>query len=147
MTIIHKSARVPFSAQQMFDLVNDVASYPHFLPWCSRTHIAEQSAHHMEASMHISKGPLSKAFTTINRLTPYERIDMHLKKGPFKQLKGIWQFETLENGSKVSFQLTFEFNNPVLAFTAGPIFNQVANSLVEAFTLRAHEIYANRTPA
>lgn len=146
MTIIQKSAIVPFSVEQMFDLVNDVACYPDFLPWCSHTHIAEQSTHHMEASMHIVKGPLSKAFTTLNRLTPHERIEMQLKKGPFKQLQGIWQFEPHAGGSRVTFELTFEFDNPLIAFTAGPVFKQVAQSLVQAFTLRAQEIYAKQLP-
>ncbi len=143
MRVVQRVEIVPFTPQQMFDLVNDVAKYPLFLPWCQKTHISEQSDSHMEAAVQISKGPLKKAFTTINRLIPHERIEMRLKQGPFKHLEGIWQFEALTSGTKVSFHLSFEFQNPLLAMTLGPLFTQIAQSMVNAFTARAQQVYTN----
>ncbi len=147
MKKIQRYEFVPYTPQQMFDLVNDVAKYPQFLPWCQKTHIADQSDNHMEASMHISKGPLHKAFTTLNRLIPHQRIEMRLKQGPFKHLEGIWQFEALDQGTKVSFALSFEFQNPLLAMTLGPLFHQIAQSMVAAFSKRATQVYANNVLA
>ncbi len=125
----------------MFDLVNDVEQYPQFLPWCANAHIASQSQAHMEATVHIAKGLWRKAFTTLNSLVPYESIEMRLRQGPFRHLEGIWQFQSFPTGCQVSFKLSFEFSNPLLAITLGPVFNQVAQSLVSAFTNRAHKVY------
>ncbi|MBS0289369.1 MAG: type II toxin-antitoxin system RatA family toxin [Proteobacteria bacterium] len=143
MTVIYRVAVVPFSAQQMFDLVNDVAQYPQFLPWCADAQIAHQTQTHMEASLCIQRGLLSKTFTTLNRLIPHERIEMRLRQGPFKHLEGVWQFQNLANGTQVSFHLSFEFINPLFSITLGPIFNQVAQSLVQAFTQRANQVYVH----
>ncbi len=141
VTIISRCAKVPFSPQQMFDLVNNVAEYPQFLPWCAKTQVESQSENHMQASVHIVKGPISKAFSTINTLIPHERIEMRLKQGPFKHLEGVWSFEGLAQGCKVSFHLNFEFQNTLLALTMGPLFNQIAQTLLQAFTTRAHHVY------
>ncbi len=141
MTIIQRSAFVPYSAKQMFDLVNDVEQYPQFLPWCANAHIVSQSPDDMEATVHIAKGLWRKAFTTLNRLVPNERIEMRLRQGPFLHLEGTWQFQSLPTGCQVSFKLAFEFSNPLLAITLGPVFNQVAQSLVSAFTHRAIQVY------
>ncbi|MGD9592468.1 MAG: type II toxin-antitoxin system RatA family toxin [Candidatus Berkiella sp.] len=143
MKRIQRVEHVPYSPQQMFDLVNDVAQYPSFLPWCASTHIAQQSPLHMEATLHISKGPLRKAFTTLNRLIPNERIEMRLKQGPFKHLEGIWHFEPQLAGTKVSFEVCFEFQNPFLGVTLGPVFAQIAQSMVQAFSQRAAKVYCN----
>lgn len=147
MKKIQRSALVPFTPQQMFDLVNDVAKYPLFLPWCHKAEIGTQSDEHMEASLHISKGPINKAFTTLNRLIPHQRIEMRLKQGPFKHLEGIWQFERLNELTQVSFNLSFEFQNPLLAMTLGPVFQHIAQSMVQAFTARANEVYASNVVA
>ena len=144
MTTIYRTAIVPFSVQQMYDLVNDIEQYPHFLPWCADAQIASQSQDHMEATVHIAKGPWRKVFTTINRLVPHERIEMRLRQGPFRHLEGEWQFQTSAQGSTVSFKLSFEFSNPLLAITLGPVFNQVAQSLVQAFTQRARQVYVKQ---
>ncbi len=141
LTIIQRSAFVPYSAKQMFDLVNDVEQYPQFLPWCANAHIASQTEDQMEATVHIAKGLWRKAFTTLNNLVPHERIEMKLRQGPFRHLEGVWQFQHISTGCNVSFKLSFEFSNPLLAITLGPVFNQVAQSLVSAFTQRAHQVY------
>ena len=92
MPTIQRSALVPHSAQKMFDLVNDVESYPQFLPWCSGAATLESSEQQYTARVEMKKGPLSQHFTTRNVLTPGTQINMSLVDGPFKKLQGQWQF-------------------------------------------------------
>lgn len=144
MKTIIRSTIVPYSPQQMFDLVNDIENYPQFLPWCPHAKIENQGAEGLEATLHFAKGPVRHAFTTRNRLTPHERVDMHLVKGPFRFLQGSWLFEEDPQGSKIAFQLSFEWNHKFLDLAVGPFFNQIIGSLIDAFTQRANVIYAIR---
>lgn len=142
MPTITRASIVPYSPQQMFDLVNDIANYPAFLPWCPKAEIDKQQPQEVQATVHFAKGPLAHSFTTVNRLTPYQRVDMRLVKGPFRFLEGTWQFEDAPQGSKISFNLSFEWNNPLLSLAAGPLFQHIASTLVDAFTERADVVYA-----
>lgn len=146
MSIIERSALVHYSPAEMYALVNDVASYPAFLPWCRSAKVLESSASEMTASIEIAKGMLNRSFTTHNTLEPPQRIELTLVDGPFRKLQGCWQFATLktENACKVSLQLEFEFESTMLSLAAGPIFTQIGNSLVDAFCKRAVEVYGER---
>jgi len=127
---------------QMFRLVDDIASYADFLPWCSRSEVSARNENVVDGVLEISYSKLNKSFTTRNINTPYSAIEMQLVKGPFKKLHGQWLFEPLgDEGTKVSLLLEFEFSNKLLDMTVGPVFSQIANSLVDAFTQRAKEIY------
>lgn len=143
MTAIHRSAFVPFSPAQMFDLVNNIEQYPHFLPWCADSQVLSRSEQEIQATLHIAKGGFSKSFTTANRLIPNERVEMRLLEGPFSQFEGIWRFAPIaDQGSQVTLNLSFEFDNKLLAFTLGPLFHHIASTLVESFTQRADKVYA-----
>jgi len=142
MTTITRATIVPYSPQQMFDLVNDIQNYPHFLPWCPKAHIDEQQANEIKATVHFAKGPVSHSFTTLNRLVPHQRVDMQLVKGPFRFLEGTWHFEANEEGSKIQLNLSFEWSNSLLSFAMGPLFQHIAENLVDAFKHRAAEVYA-----
>jgi ribosome-associated toxin RatA of RatAB toxin-antitoxin module len=143
MTTVIKSAYVPFNPQQMFDLVNDIGCYPLFVPNCPKAEVLSRTDEHIEATVHFAKGPLSKSFTTLNRLWPAERIEMRLRQGPFRHLEGVWLFKPISNqGSQVTLNLSFEFNNKLLAMTLGPIFSQMTSNIIEAFTKRAYAVYA-----
>jgi len=146
LSIIERSALVHYSPAEMYALVNDVASYPAFLPWCRSAKVLESSASEMTASIEIAKGMLNRSFTTHNTLEPPQRIELTLVDGPFRKLQGCWQFATLktENACKVSLQLEFEFESTMLSLAAGPIFTQIGNSLVDAFCKRAVEVYGER---
>src|SRR5690606_5999570 len=87
-THIQRSALLPFPAQALYDLVNDVARYPEFLPWCSSATVMEESESHMLASLEVAKGSLSQRFVTRNRLEKGKSIEMNLEEGPFSQLHG-----------------------------------------------------------
>ena len=95
MKVVERSAIVPFSAAQMFNLVNDVARYPEFLPWCIGAEVEELAADERVASLKVSRGLLRTEFTTRNRLSLDREILMSLVDGPFRDLKGHWRFEPI----------------------------------------------------
>jgi len=142
MASINRSALMPFSNHQMYDIVNDVKKYPDFLPWCASSKVLSQSDTEMEASILMKKGKLNHSFSTLNTLTVDEIIHMQLIDGPFKSLSGDWIFTPLsEQASKIELHLNFEFSNRIVGLLIGPIFTQIADSLVDAFCQRAHQIY------
>lgn len=142
MRKIQKSAIVPYTVAQMFALVDDIASYADFLPWCSKSEVRARSIDIVEAELTISYSSLNKTFMTRNINTPDTSIEMQLIEGPFKHLNGHWEFGMLGNeGCKVSLNMSFEFSSKLLDMTIGPVFSQIANSLVDAFTERAIKVY------
>jgi len=142
MTTIHKSALVPYSAEQMYTLVADIPTYPEFLPWCSGSKEINRQENEVEASLDIAHSGVHKSFTTRNRLDKNRSIEMHLVEGPFKYLNGVWRFEPLgDAGSKVGLDLEFEFSNKLMGMTFGPLFSKIASSLVDAFIQRARKVY------
>lgn len=141
MKSINRHKTVPYSPQQMFDLVNDVARYPEFVPYCRQTHIISQSTDSMEATLSFTKGILHQSFTTKNTLIPAERIALQLVNGPFQFLKGQWQFQSSDLGCDIAFDLSFSFKNPLLDLSLGAFFQQIATQLVDCFAERAKNVY------
>jgi ribosome-associated toxin RatA of RatAB toxin-antitoxin module len=142
MAHINRSALVPYSSEQMYRLVDNIAQYPQFLPWCRSTVEHERDDDQVKASIEIARGAVNKRFTTINRVQANKMIEMRLVDGPFKHLQGFWRFDELAVGKcKVSLDLDFEFANKILSLAVGPIFNQVANTLVDSFVERARSVY------
>src|SRR6218665_2948749 len=140
-TRIQRSALLPYPAQALFDLVNDVASYPQFLPWCSSSEVLSADAQEMRATLTVAKGGLSQRFMTRNRLVPGASIEMQLEEGPFSQLHGLWEFKALgDKACKISLDMTFDYAGPLVKATLGPLFNQAANTLVDAFCQRAKQL-------
>ena len=145
MTSISKSALVPYSPAEMFALVDDIEAYPQFLPWCSTARVLERSADEVRATIALSKGGVDKSFTTCNRIQRGKMIEMRLVEGPFRRLEGFWRFDPLGNdGCKVSLDMEFEFASRMLGMVVGPVFSQVANSLVDSFQQRAVDVYGKR---
>ncbi len=142
MPSINKGALVPYSAEQMYALVKDVDSYSDFLPWCGSSELLSVGEDEVRAIIEIAHGSLRKSFTTRNRLQKNKMIEMRLEKGPFKHLEGFWRFDELdESACKVRLDLDFEFSSRLMGIAMGPIFSQIANSLVEAFVKRAEQTY------
>lgn len=138
MTRIVKSARVPQSCEQMFALVDDIEAYPAFLPWCAGARVLARTPEAVTATLSVAKGPVKVSFTTENRLRAGQAIAMRLVEGPFRRLHGDWRFEPIAGGGcTVSLALEFEFASRLLSATVGPLFAQISNSLVDAFTARA----------
>lgn len=144
MTTISKSALVPYSAQEMYDLVADIESYPRFLPWCAGSRILRREATMLEAEIEMAFGGIRKTFTTRNTLSPGS-MDIRLVRGPFSRLEGGWRFQPVgELGSRISLDLEFDFASRLLAMAVGPVFGTIANSLVDSFKKRAREVYGAR---
>ncbi|MCP4433487.1 MAG: type II toxin-antitoxin system RatA family toxin [Gammaproteobacteria bacterium] len=141
MPTIQRSAIMPFSAEVMYDIVNDVEAYPRFLPWCGGTKIINSNEKSMEASILMKKGLLNHWFTTHNRLYKNERIELNLVNGPFRALRGSWYFHRLdEDATKIELDLTFEFSSGVATSVLTPIFSKIANTMVDSFCYRAYEL-------
>ncbi|TRX01456.1 type II toxin-antitoxin system RatA family toxin [Candidatus Methylobacter oryzae] len=142
MTVVQKSALVKFSAQQMFDLVNDIEAYPEFLPWCSGSRIITREDDIVEAELLISKGGFKKSFSTRNKIEQGRRMTVSLLNGPFSHLDGVWDFVALrEDASKISLDLEFEMSGKLASLAFGAVFNQICNTMVSSFTGRAKAIY------
>ncbi len=142
MSEVNRSALVEFSAEQMFDLVNDVESYPLFLPWCSGSEVLEQSETELKGKIDLSKAGVKQSFTTLNTLSRPESIIISLVEGPFSKLNGSWEFKALaDNACKVTLQLEFDFLNAMLRAVVGPVFSMIANSMLESFVKRATDIH------
>jgi len=144
MPNINRSAMVEYSAEQMFQLVDDIAAYPEFLPWCGGAEEHKRDKNNVQASVTIQKGSINKSFTTQNSLNKPQSIELTLIDGPFKELRGEWRFDALsDTACKVTFNLDFKFSNRVVGMAVGPIFNQVANTFVDSFVERAKSVYGD----
>lgn len=144
MSQITRSALVPYSAEQMYDLVNDVLCYPEFLPWCQHSAILEQDENWMEAELSVQKRGFKQTFTTRNVGVPGKSLQMTLanSSGAFKKLEGHWLFTTLAaNSCKIEFSLELELGASPLGLVLKPLFNTIATTMVEAFSQRAKVIY------
>lgn len=142
---VTRSALLPYAARQMYDLVNQVESYPRFLPWCYEAQVHERSETYQRATLGMAVKPLRKHFTTINAMQPGERIDMRLENGPFRDLHGVWLFEALgDSGCKVSVDVSFEFSSRILDFSLGSRFEHLFGGLIGAFRERAKDVYGSQ---
>ncbi len=140
---VERSAIVPFTAAQMYALVNDVERYPEFLPWCVGASSETLGERERRASVRIAKGVLTTQFTTRNALSPDREIIMNLLDGPFRSLTGEWRFEPIgERGSRVSFRVAFEFKNALTGAAFNSVFESVCATIVDAFAVRARSVYA-----
>lgn len=144
MTRISKQTTVQYSADQMYSLVNDIESYPDFLPWCTATDILKEETNAITASVSIAIGKIKQTFTTANTMQPNSSISMNLVKGPFKELTGHWQFrENNDGGCSVMLDMSFEFKNKLVKHTLGTAFHKITDSLVDAFVERAQTVYGS----
>lgn len=142
MATVNRSALVPYSAKQMFTLVDTISEYAEFLPWCRSSTEHHRKENEVEASVEIAKATVNKSFRTINKLHPYDTIEMTLVDGPFKYLHGYWKFNELKpNACKISLDLEYEFSNTLISLAISPVFDQIANTLVDSFVTRAKHVY------
>lgn len=144
MNVLKKSAIVPFSTHQMYELVNNIEEYPRFLPWCHSSQVLNRTDEAVEASLEINWKGMHKSFTTRNILRPYHEMEINLINGPLKHMEGIWRFHELEkHACKVELDLEFEFAGGFLDRFFQPVFQHIANTLVDAFCKRAVELYSH----
>lgn len=126
-------------------LVDDVETYPEFLPWCNDTEVHKRTDNVVDATLELHKGSLSNHFTTRNTRHEFESIEIALIGGPFRQLQGGWRFTEIgEEGCKVTLELEFAFENMFIDMMFGAFFEDTCNSLVDAFSKRAQVVYGAR---
>jgi len=142
MPRISRSALVMHSAEEMFDLVNDVRRYPEFLQGCESTQVIDESDHFIEARLTLAKAGFEQSFTTRNDLERPEKMVINLVEGPFSKFTGTWHFQKLsDEACKVTLELEFEMASRIAGAAMGALFKQVAGMMVDSFVKRAKEIY------
>jgi ribosome-associated toxin RatA of RatAB toxin-antitoxin module len=141
MTVVKKSRVVPYSCEQMYNLVNDIEKYADFVPYFSSSEVHHRDENEVQATLTINAAGMSKSFTTRNRLQPNKMIEMRLIDGPFSHLEGFWRFDAVEEGCFIVFDLEFEFAGRMFSMLLGPVFEQVADKMVDSFCDRAADIF------
>jgi ribosome-associated toxin RatA of RatAB toxin-antitoxin module len=146
MREVRRSALIAQPPQRMFALINDIESYPQFLPWCTSAHVQSRTDREIIATVGVRRGVLNSKFTTRNELTADRRICMRLVSGPFKTLDGEWTLTPVDlpqqPGCRVDLLLRFSFANRLTAMVFEPLFEETAASLVDAFVTRARALAA-----
>lgn len=144
MKRIARSAIVEHSAAEMYALVDGIEAYPEFLPWCAAAEVHERKPGATRATLTVGVHGLRHSFTTQNENRPGEAIDMRLVQGPFRRFHGEWRFVPLgEHASRIEFTLEYEFASRTLGRLLAPLFDGIADSMVEAFVRRAAELHAS----
>ena len=155
MKHVKKSVLLWYSAQEIYELVVDVESYPKFLPWFERAEILERDAAGLTARLHLAYSGLHHAFTTRNVQVPDQSVQVSLVDGPFSQLEGLWRFVPLPlpgaaahpgtaDACKIEFELRYAFANGLLDAAISPVFDKIAGTFVDSFVRRAEQVHGPR---
>ena len=140
---IRELRRLPYSAEQIFDLVADVGRYQEFLPWVVGTRVRSDSATEMVADMLVGFNALREKFTSRVEKQRAERINVHYLDGPLRDLDNTWLFRPTETGCEVDFAVSFTFRNAVFEALAGQYFDRAFRKMVSAFEARADQLYGS----
>ncbi len=144
MHSVKRSVLLPYSCEEMFQLVADVEKYPEFMPWCGGATVHREDEHGMDASLTISFAGIRQTFTTRNTHERPGRIRVALLDGPFSALSGVWEFQALApDACKIVYTMQYAFSSRALEAVVGPVFNRIATSFIDSFTRRAQAIHAN----
>jgi ribosome-associated toxin RatA of RatAB toxin-antitoxin module len=154
MKHVKRSVLLWYSPHEMYELVTAVERYPEFLPWCERADVLQHDGQGMTARLSLVKGGVRHAFTTRNSHRSDEQVRITLVDGPFSELEGTWQFlpvgragAALDPGvgaCRIEFDLRYAFANAVLEAVVSPVFDRIANTLVDAFVQRAEQVHGPR---
>jgi ribosome-associated toxin RatA of RatAB toxin-antitoxin module len=137
-----RSSIVEHSAAAVYSLVDDIKSYPEFLPWCRDAKVLEREPGRTVASLTVGVRGVRQSFTTENANRPGEGIDLRLVEGPFRSFSAAWRFTPLdEHAARIEFSMEYEFSNKVLAKVLEPLFGRIADTMVTAFSRRADQLY------
>jgi ribosome-associated toxin RatA of RatAB toxin-antitoxin module len=142
MKKIARSAIVEHSAAEMYALVENIEAYPEFLPRCKAAVVHERRPGLTKATLTVGVGGVRQSFTTLNENRPEEAIDMRLVEGPFRRFQAQWRFVPLsEHACRIEFSLQYEFSRRTLGRLLAPLFDEIADSMVDAFVQRAAAVY------
>ena len=150
MKHVHKSVLLWYSPREMYDLVTGVETYPEFLPWCDSATVLERREGGVTARLGLAYMGVHQAFTTHNEHRADESVAVHLIDGPFSVLEGNWLFrqvgkaDSTVRACKIEFDMRYAFASPALETVVSPVFDRVANTLVDSFVRRAEVVYGAR---
>ncbi|MBL8329682.1 MAG: type II toxin-antitoxin system RatA family toxin [Rubrivivax sp.] len=150
MKQVKKSVLLWYSAREMYELVTGVEDYPRFLPWCDRAEVLERHEGGITARLGLAYAGVRHAFTTRNEHRRDESVIVRLVDGPFSVLDGTWLFKPLgsadaaRSACKVELDLRYGFSSTGLERVVSPVFDRVANTLVDSFVQRAEQVYGVR---
>jgi len=138
---MRRSAIVARPAEAVYALVADVERYPEFVPGCDAAEILERAPGEIVARIGVRRGSLHTSFTTRNRLEPGRSVHMQLVEGPFRSFDGFWRFRPLESGAcEIELLMRYAFSNPLKRALLQPLFNGIAEQMVQAFVRRAQQL-------
>ncbi len=139
----HSETRtLPHPPERLFDLVADIESYPEFLPWCVGARILTRSENVITADLMVGFRMLRETFTSEVTLDRPRRIDVRYTRGPLRYLRNHWIFTPEDGGTRIDFDIDFEFRSAILRRVMQPLFGEAVNRMVGAFALRANALYA-----
>ena len=142
MKRVSRSAIVEHPAEAIYALIEDIESYPEFLPWCRGASVQSRGAERTVATLRVGVRGIKQSFTTENLNTPDRAIEMRLVEGPFKRFSADWRLTPLgAHAARVEFTMAYEFSSRVLAKMLEPLFGQIANTMVDAFVRRADALH------
>ena len=143
MPKIHQTLKAGQDSEKLYSVITDFDRYPDFLSWCkSATILNKINANTLEVEIAISSGPVSKSFTTINKLKKNKMLHMQLEKGPFKKLEATWTLSPIDDKQcEIAFDIEYEFSNMLTRKMVGPVFGKMAEQLTDAFIQRTEELY------
>jgi ribosome-associated toxin RatA of RatAB toxin-antitoxin module len=142
MKRIRRSAIVEHAAGELYALVDDIESYPQFLPWCVAASVHDRTPTTTRATLTVGLKGMRQSFTTQNDNRTGDAIEMRLVEGPFRTFSASWRFSPLSAGAcKIDFSLEYEFSSRILARLLEPLFDRIADTMVDAFARRADQIH------
>ena len=164
MKHVKKSVLLAHSAHDIYALVIDVEAYPQFLPWCRQVDVLDRDEDGLTARLHLGFSGINQAFTTKNVQVPDESVHLQLVDGPFSTFDGMWRFVALAGAGgagdaveregagdaglgaacRVEFELRYAFAGRLLDAVVSPVFDRIADTLVDSFVRRAEQVYAGR---
>ena len=140
MNEVKKSVIVPHTPEKMYNLVNDIANYPKYLPWCKSTKVIEANDNSITGAIYIEYLKIKTHFITKNTNTKFSKIKFELVEGPFTSFYGEWIFTPLgDTGCKIDFILCYQFSNKLLEKIIGPVFNHINKNIIECFIKEANK--------
>ena len=140
MPRLERSALVPFAAEAVCSLVNDVERYPEFLRWCTAAEALARDGDEVTASLTLKGLGRTESLVTRNRVEGGRRILLNLVEGPFRRLQGVWTFTPVGHGCRIHLALEFELEGGLLRLLGAPLTRRAADALVDAFSERAHAV-------
>jgi ribosome-associated toxin RatA of RatAB toxin-antitoxin module len=150
MKHVRRTVLLWYSPQEMYALVTAVEQYPQFLPWCASAEVLQQHDDGVTARLGLAYMGVKHAFTTRNQHLPAESVNVQLVDGPFSLLAGTWLFRPLgrpgseQQACKIEFDLRYAFASKALETVVSPVFDRVADTLVDSFVRRAEDVYGAR---